>query len=373
MDTTFGLMSPVMSDRSRHLMVVEDVLSLDGIRDAWRGLEHAAFGPIEHFEWSRACVERLSELGRLKVFSIWDDKKCRAIAPFVVTPVGRRRLESLGVTQLTEPMDFLYEDRESLARLCDALARQRLPIDLQRVPEVSPVTAELRRAFRGRGYVHVSRSGPYPTLPIDASWKDPESHFNAGRRSDFRRAYRAAERFGSPELVIVTPDASNLEALLAQAIEAELHSWKGRSGTALALDPLRAQIYGHYLRSICEKGLLRLGLMRIDGKTIGMQIAVQTNQRLWLLKIGHNEEYSKCSPGTLLMLTLTRYAAEQQLQSIEFLGSAEPWTQLWTEELRACVRIRVYPLSLASGFALGEDAARSIGSTLRRRLQRGKH
>ena len=160
--------------------------------------------------------------------------------------------------------------------------------------------------------------------------------------------------------------------MLAEAYEAELKSWKGRSGTALALDPLRADIYGRYLRAICDKGLLRLAFMRIDGKAIGMQIAVETQQRLWLLKIGYMEEYSKASPGTLLMLYVARDAAKRQLQAIEFLGAAEAWTRTWTEELRECLRVRVYPVGAASTLAFARDAALWASARLRRRLQRGK-
>jgi CelD/BcsL family acetyltransferase involved in cellulose biosynthesis len=267
-------------------------------------------------------------------------------------------------------MDLLFRDRESLGALCDALARQRLPLDLPRVPEESAVGAELRRAFRGRGYVHIAKASPYPTMRIDASWREPESHFNAGRRSDFRRAQRAAERHGAVQFEIVTPTAENLDALLAEAYQVELQSWKGRAGTALAVDQLRAPVYRQYFRMACERGILRIVLMRIDGRAVGMQLVTETNQRLWLMKIGHDEQYSKASPGTLLMLELARYAAARDIQSIEFLGSAESWTQLWSEELRQCVRIRAFPVGVTSGLAFIDDAAQSAWTSLRRKFNR---
>jgi CelD/BcsL family acetyltransferase involved in cellulose biosynthesis len=230
----------------------------------------------------------------------------------------------------------------------------------------------MKRAFKGRAIVHVSRSSPYPTMRIDASWREPESHFNAGRRSDLRRALRAAEKHGTVTMEVLTPEPAALDGLLQEALDAELHSWKGAAGTALLLDPLRLEIYRHYLAALAQKGDLRLAFLRIDGKAVAMQIVAETSQRLWLMKIGHNEAYSKCSPGTLLMLHLARYAAERGLVAIEFLGAAEAWTRFWTEDLEECVQVRVYPPSLGSITALGFDAWCSARTRVRRSLKRGQ-
>jgi CelD/BcsL family acetyltransferase involved in cellulose biosynthesis len=351
-------------------MLITDLASLDAARSAWEALESAVRSPIEHFEWSRSCVQGLPGFSRVQMYSVWDDGQCRAIAPLAVRVSAGLRLESIGVKELHEPMDFVYSNREALARLCDELARQRRPIELPRVNADSPVVDELRRAFQGRALVLVRPTFPYPTLEIDSSWKDPETHFNVGRRSDLRRALRHAERAGPTEFDVVTPQPANLCAVLAEAYDVEMQGWKRRNGTALALDPLRADFYRRYFTACCDKGILRIALMRIGGKAVAMQLAVETQQRLWLHKIGHNEEYSHSSPGTLLMLNVAHYAAQRGLKSIEFLGSAEPWTKVWTDHLRDCVRVRVYPYAPASVIPFGLDAGRWVAARIRRRWKR---
>jgi len=351
-------------------MLITDLKSLDAVRDGWEALEAAARGPIEHFAWVRSCVEGLPSLGRLQICTVWDAGQCTAIAPLAARVSSGFRLESIGVKELSEPMDFIYSSREALAQLCDELGRQRRPIELPRVAADSPVVDELRRAFQGRGLVHVRPAGPYPTLEIDSSWNTPETHFNSGRRSDFRRALRHAEEAGLTEFEVVTPPPSGLSALLAEAYEVETQGWKGREGTALALDPLRANFYRRYFAACCDKGILRIAFMRIGGKAVGMQLAIETNQRLWLAKIGHNEEYSRSSPGTLLMLHVARYAAQHGLKSIEFLGLTAPWTRVWTERVRDCVRVRVFPFAPASVIPLGIDACHWSVARIRRRWKR---
>jgi CelD/BcsL family acetyltransferase involved in cellulose biosynthesis len=351
-------------------VLISDSVALARLRPAWEALECSVAGPIEHFEWANACAEALPGLGHLRLFAHFDGDRCQAIAPLVT---GRLfRLESLGVRQLTEPMDLAYADQAALAGLCQELAQGGRPIDLPRVRADSPTAEQLRLAFKGRGYVHVAAAGPYPFLEIDSSWKEPENRFNAGRRSDFRRALRQAEKFGGVTFEVVTPQAATFEALLTEAYDAELNSWKGRDGTAVAIDPLRAPFYRRYLQACCEKGILRLAFMRVDGKSIGMQIAVETKERLWLHKIGHDDKYSRASPGSLLMLHVAKYAAERGLRSIEFLGSAEPWTRLWTERVRECVRIRVYPYGFAGLVAFGADAAKALTGRLARGFRRAQ-
>ncbi len=57
---------------------------------------------------------------------------------------------------------------------------------------------------------------------------------------------------------------------------------------------------------------LRIAFLRIAGRPVAMQIAVERAQRLWLLKIGYDEEYARCSPGQLLMLEVAAAVCERR-------------------------------------------------------------
>jgi CelD/BcsL family acetyltransferase involved in cellulose biosynthesis len=352
--------------RSGRVGLFDNLVSLDALREAWEALEPSARGPMEQFAWSRTCAWELPGAGGVQVHTVWDGGRCRAIAPLALRPGWLGRLESIGVKELAEPMNFLYASRAALAQLCEALARQGRPIELGRVRADGRLIEALRRAYRGRAWVRIRRVDPYPSLKIDGSWMDPESHFNAGRRSDFRRALRRAEQLGPTQFEVLTPERANLEPLLAQAYAVEMQGWKGRNGTALAIDPACADFFRRYFAACCDKGILRVAFMRIGGKAVGMQLAVEVQHRLWLIKIGHDEAYSRCSPGTLLMLHVARYAAQQGLRSIEFLGREEPWTQVWTTRVRDCDRIRIYPYTLAGLIALGVDTWRWLAHRVRR-------
>ena len=271
-----------------------------------------------------------------------------------------------GTVETGEPADLPWQDEASALAQAQELARQPLPLDIARVPLGSPSLEALRKAFRGRGWVHLQPAGGSPFIALDPSWHQPESHFNAGRQSDFRRAYRRAQAAGALRFEVLTPAAgAGLDELLAQAYEVESRSWKGSGGTALVHDKLLGPFYGSLSHAAAQEGLLRLCFMRIDGRAVAMQLALQFERRFWLMKIGFDAAFARCSPGQLLMLHTIGHAAAQGLDSYEMLGSAAPWTASWTRTLRPFVRVRTYPASWVGAQALWADA---LGSARRRWL-----
>jgi CelD/BcsL family acetyltransferase involved in cellulose biosynthesis len=347
-------------------------VALDPLARAWRDLETVASSPTQHFIWSQACAESFHDARELQTVVVRDRGRVTALAPLVRTRGPLVRLEALGVRELFEPMDFLYADATALAALADRLARQPLPLRLQRVPEGSPMVAALTRAFQGRGVIHSAPISPCPYIDLDASWAQPETHFNSGRRSDFRRARRHAEQQGAVTFEILSPSPGEVGGLIDEALAVEALSWKGSEGTALVRDPSRARFFHRYAGAAAALGILRLVFMRIAGRAVGMQIAVECHGRFWLLKIGYDESVARCSPGNLLMLHSVQYAAARGLGSYEFLGGAAPWTATWTKTLRQCTVVRAYPFSVAGVAALSWDTGRWAYERIKRRLQDGE-
>src|SRR3989454_167719 len=150
----------------------------------------------------------------------------------------------------------------------------------------------------------------------------PSTPFAGNTAQDFARSRR---KLDLSELVFGT----FLAEILAESFRVEAAGWKGRTGSALLSDPHRRQFYEKYATIASEKGILRLSFIRIGGEVAATQIAVESGGRFWLLKVGYDERFARCSPGHLLMVETLRYAAERGLRTFEFLGSAEPWTQVW--------------------------------------------
>ncbi|WP_448611157.1 GNAT family N-acetyltransferase [Geodermatophilus sp. URMC 60] len=294
--------------------------------------------------------------------------------PLVVVPLVRRRarpwwLTMLGVQELREPTDIRVGDPAGLSAVVQEFARRRVPIRLKRLPADSPLLPLLHAAYRRRAVILSKGVTGTPTIRLDPSWLEPESHFSARRRSDFRTARRRAERLGAVHLSVEEPGTDGVAPLFDELLAVEASGWKTRANTALACQPRMRDFFRRLCLQAADQGILRLAFLRIDGRPVAVQLAVEQHDRYSLFKIGYNEEFARCSPGTLLMLHTVRWAAERGLQCFDLLGVEEPWTTLWTEVVRPCVEVHVYPASPWSVLAAGEVGIELTARAARRARQ----
>jgi CelD/BcsL family acetyltransferase involved in cellulose biosynthesis len=360
----------IASDADRELPEHEhrivELEDLDQLADAWDRLARKSGSPIEQYIWAKACAEALSDRYSLQVLALGPRDE-----PVAIAPLARRRrrplapLELLGVHELREPMDFLYTNASAAASLVRVLAELRAPLSLKRFPVHSFGLAAVGSAYRKRGLVLSRNAGGCPYIPLDERHTEPEQGLSGRRRSDLRRAQRRAEKLGTVSCEVLSPTPTELDPMVDEAVRVEAAGWKGRARTALAHDSTRQAFFRRYAAAASSKGILRLCVLRIGGRAAAMQVAVETGGRFWLLKVGYDERFARCSPGSLLMLETIRHAAARGMRSYEFLGNAEPWTRPWTREVRPCVHLEAYPFKARGVGRLATGAAAVSGRRLR--------
>lgn len=343
--------------------------AFDGASDAaaaWRRLEGAAALPTQTHDFCDALRGTLLRGAGMELLTAEGPQGTAAILPLTRDARAFARWRIPGEDELNEPVDALAADPAAAALLARALAADGRALSFERLAADSALIAPLRAAMKGRGWVSVRPATPCPTITLDESWRDPERRFNAGRRSDFRRAARRAEAFGAVRYEIVDPAPGAFDALFDEAIGVEAKGWKQEAGSAIAADSGKEAFFRRFFRSACERGLFRIAFLRIDGQAAAMQLALEWSGRFWLFKIGYDERFARCSPGTLLMLHTLEWAARRGLAAYELLGQVEPWiTEFWTSEQHDCVHLRTYPANLHGAAALAADG----GAWLKQRLR----
>lgn len=332
---------------------------------SWRRLEEEASLPMQSHAFASALASTLLADAHIEVFHIRKGDEVSALLALCRKPGQFARWTTVAAHQVCEPDDALYRNPKAARLLAEAIVGDARAVELDRVPAGSGLIPALRAALRGKGWMSVRPATPTPTITLDPRWKDPASCFNSGRRSDFRRAARRASEFGRVSFEILSPGPAEFDALFDEAIGVEARSWKREAGTAIAVDRAKEGCFRHYFRSACAEGSFRIAFMRIDGRAVAMQLALEYRDRYWLFKIGFDEQYERCSPGTLLMLHTIGWAAERELEAYELLGNVEPWiAEFWTRESHDCVCLRAYPFNARGAVAFAGDAA----AWLRKRL-----
>jgi CelD/BcsL family acetyltransferase involved in cellulose biosynthesis len=338
----------------------------------WLAAEAAStFDPMQHASWTECWAECYNRAEQACFLTVGPPENPTAIAPLVESRVGGvERLMQAGVRDLFEPMGFPLRDPSAVNTLAERLIQFDRPLLFERVWADSPIIAALRRASEGYGWFFCRPARGTPFIPLDSSWQSPESHLNAGRRSDLRRARRRAEEAGPVRFEVLSPRAEELEHLLEEAYQVEAAGWKGEGGSALHVHSMRGAFYRRYATAMCRAGKLRLAFLRVGERAAAMQLAVETAGGFWLLKVGYDEAFARCSPGMLLMQETIRYSACQGLRTYEFLGTDEGWTQLWTREVRACSALRFYPHNAKGLAAFASDICRWCAERARRKLRK---
>jgi CelD/BcsL family acetyltransferase involved in cellulose biosynthesis len=338
---------------------------LSGLEAAWNRLAALNLTPMQSFNWAASTETTYGQQQPFVGLLVGDPDAPVAIAPF--------RRQATWPTELmlfahNEPTDLLYEDEAALTVLCEGLVRLRVPLKLFPVFADRPSVARFGKAMSGRGLL-VRRTGSAPVVRLDETWTEPERRFNAGRRSDLRRARRRADALGAVRCDVLAPAPDDVDPLLDEVIRVEGAGWKVRAGTALLARPQFAQFLRHWARTAAADGALRLAFLRLDEVAVAVQVCAVTDQRLWLLKMGYDEAFGRCSPGNLLMLEVVRWAARSGLSSVEFLGGREPWTDLWATGSREYCSMAAFPIGSASLPVLARDVLREARTVAGQRLR----
>ncbi len=326
------------------------------LEHGWQELGAAAILPTQHPDFVRAAAGAyLAAQPQLALQAIGAGG-IEGLAPLVRDRGIAARWRMIGAEEVHEPVAPLFADAAAAERLAERLCALGRAVEFSRIPAHSPMVEALERAAARGGLLLKRRAQPSPWLALDGSWREAETHFSARRRSDFRRARRRAEAFGTVSFAMHRPCADGFEALFEQAIAVEAKSWKRAAGTAILCDPAKRAFFHDYLGAAAARGEARIAAMRIDGAMVAMQLAVVWRSRYWLYKIGFDETHGACSPGTLLMLHALGECAREGLAGFEMMGEADPWiSDLWTRQAHRCLRLRFYPPTVPGLLALGKD------------------
>lgn len=121
----------------------------------------------------------------------------------------------------------------------------------------------------------------------------------------FGRLRRRLAELGTVEHVVARSTGEirqGVEAFLAL----EASGWKGREGSAMAIDRYRAAFAREAIDRLAERDLCRVHTLTLDGRPIACVIVFIESGVAYTWKTAFDETYAQWSPGTLLMLDVTR-------------------------------------------------------------------
>jgi len=314
---------------------------------AWDGLaDRTAAVPFARPGWLLPWAEAAG--ARLEALTIWRGPRLAGILPVIA---DRRHLRTPADWH-TPWIEAAAEDAAALRALTEALATSGFPrVTVDFVPEGGPTAAAATASLERAGY----RLSPRPRLEspflaVEGTWERYLASLSAHRRSELRRRTRKLEAAGAVTREVHDGN-QGLPRLLDEAFAVEAAGWKGREGTAIASDPALEHFYRRVASWAAERDWLRLAILRLDGRPLAFDLALETGGSHYLLKTGYDPDFTTLSPGMLLRVHMMERAFALGLRSYEFCGAAEPWKLEWAPTTRQVQAIEAFAPTPAGSLA----------------------
>ncbi|RWP25254.1 GNAT family N-acetyltransferase [Mesorhizobium sp.] len=145
--------------------------------------------------------------------------------------------------------------------------------------------------------------------PMLESELDGDEYLKASLRShhyrEFRRLKRRLADLGRLEHQVAR-GPENIRHAIERFLTLEAAGWKGRERTAMAIDRYRAAFAREAVHRLAERDLCRIHSLTLDDRTIACLVVFVEAGVAYTWKTAYDETLAAYSPGTLLMIEVTR-------------------------------------------------------------------
>lgn len=124
---------------------------------------------------------------------------------------------------------------------------------------------------------------------------------------------------------------AGLTEILEECLRIEAWGWKGEFGTAMPSRLAFERFYTDVALRAAANGRLVLTAMRVDGRLVAFNLALQQSDSSYGLRLAFDKDYRRGSAGIVLMHEVVRRAFESRCTVYDWLGGAEPCKEVWTD------------------------------------------
>jgi CelD/BcsL family acetyltransferase involved in cellulose biosynthesis len=326
---------------------------LERHRDAWNALAARSPQqlPMSSYAWTATYFEKfLAPEVPWACFFAYRGTTLAAVLPIVVR-VARRAGLALRFLQTprddhTQIGDLLLDAPDDVAAVnaIVAAARDRFPaagcLEINRFPGNSALLGVLAKPGLAFAHtVHADSFGAY--LPVPADFAAYRGALSKNFKSNLNKAANKVAKLAD---VGYRFDAGRepYEHDFNEFLAVEASGWKGARGSAIAKSPLLTAFYATLVERLREAGWLEWQIMTGDGLTLAANLSIRMPRSIVVWKLGYNDDYSRCSPGSILLEEIVkRESAGGVIEEIN-LTTDLPWYDNWEMRKRTYYTARFY-------------------------------
>lgn len=340
-------------------MPAEEISALqpldDSLEQEWDGLAlSCGSAPYMRPGWFRAWMRAFRPGQPLQVLTVRRAGQLVVVLPLMETQLGFRA----PVNAETPAFDPVATDHKAIRAVVPRLLVNAARVDMRFVPagaaEQTMLAAAAEHDYRLTR--DVIRRSTY--TDVNQSWETVRGEvLGRSRRQGMARRRRELARLG--ELAFTVHDGKeDLHHILSQALALEAAGWKGTEGTAILSRPSTSQFYRDVSTWAANQGILRLHLLRLNGKLIAFSLNLEQSGVLHGLKTAYDERFRQYGPGIQVYDDVLSYASEQpHLHMVAISGEDEPYKLEFATGVHEQLKVSMFSKSLVGSAAWAQGVA----------------
>ncbi len=270
------------------------------------------------------------EASRLKIITARENSELVGIAPLFYSykPGFEPALRFIGQIEVTDYLDFICfpEKLETfLSHLLDFIDGNpefnSTQLELANFQDDSPTIALMEGLCQLKQRTcEINVLQPSPSIFLPSSWDEYLQSLHKKQRHEVRRKERNIERDYHSELVFFE-NSNDITDEMSRFIDL----MRNEEQKASFLNPVTEQFLLGLGMAAQNAGCLNLASLRLDGKQAAAYMNFIDDNKLWVYNTGWEPEFSKASPGWVLLVKLIQWAIEHGLDEVDLMRGGEEY------------------------------------------------
>jgi len=322
------------------------------IRDAWDDLlrKSKISSPFLTWEWMYSwwtCYGEKQHTNSLCIVTARDEDNLIGILPGYVNhrrAFGRSSLTFRFLGSEYESSDYLdvirKDDDSNLIEGIFKFMIRETKIDmiaLYNILEnqtILTVIDKLAKKIDSQTVVKHHRICPY--LPLNGDWNSFVSGLSKNQRYNLRRRTRKLFEEFHAKLSILE-DSAELEVAVDELFRLHEDRFKTKQEQSIFRADLRKEFHKKVACYFLEENILKLFRLSVDDIVIASLYCYEFANKLFYFQFGMDPEWTKYSPGVVIMAEAIKYAIDRKLDYFDFMRGDEEYKFKWTDKVRNMV------------------------------------
>ena len=180
-------------------------------------------------------------------------------------------------------------------------------------------------------------------LPVDGSFDSYWQSRGKNLRANMRKQRKKLEADGFSTRLEVLTRREDVSTVIESYGRLESAGWKAELGTAIDPHNPQGRFYRAMLMNFCDAGGGCMYRYWIGDKVVAVNLGIELDGTLVILKTTYDESAKTLSPASLLCEEMFKAIFDEgRIRNVEFFGKVMNWHTHWTKQSRMLYHVNCY-------------------------------